>query len=73
MPQVNTMFQFGGTAPHSSYAQTPSTAQTGQETVGGGISLIDGTPMRIATIMILMVLGLAGLRWAGYRFNVTSG
>lgn len=69
------MFQFGpgNTAPHSEYAQTPTVSQRGDSTVSGGLSFIDGTPMRVATIMILAVLGLAGLRWAGYRFNVTSG
>jgi hypothetical protein len=63
----------GGTAPHSSYAQTPSVPQSVDASVGIGGSLVDGTPMRVATIIILAVAGLAGLKWAGYRFNVTSG
>ena len=76
MPQVNTMLQLPGdsqSAPHSGYVQTPSVATAGQSELGAGISLIDGTPMRVATLIVLAVLGLAGLRWAGFRFNVTSG
>ena len=61
------------TAPMSEYAQTP-TVQGGE---GGGLGIqarvIDGTPMRVATIGVLAVLGLAGLKWAGYKFNVTTG
>ena len=73
MPAVNTMFGAGPTAPHSAYAQTPSPPATGAESVGFNLSLTDGTPMRIVTIMVLVILGLAGLKWAGYRFNVTGG
>ena len=75
MPAVNTMFGvgIGGTAPHSNYQQTPSPPATGAESIGFNVSLIDQTPMRVVTIMVLVVLGLAGLRWAGYRFNVTGG
>jgi hypothetical protein len=75
MPSVNTMFgsPAGGTAPMSSYAQTPSVPDTGASGVGVGFSLVDGTPIRVATIVVIAVVGLAGLKWAGYRFNVTSG
>ena len=75
MPSINTMFgaNIGGTAPMSNYAQTAS-VPTGSETgIGGALSLNDGTPMRVATIMLLMVAGLAGLKWAGFKFNVTAG
>lgn len=79
MPAHNPMFQFGGqvtgtqNAPHSGFIQTPSPAVSGQSEVGANIGLIDATPMRVATIIVLVVLGLAGLRWAGFRFNVTAG
>lgn len=77
MPSINTMFQFpggdAGSAPHSGYIQTPSVASAAHSEVGAGVSLVDGTPMRVATLIVLVVLGLAGLRWAGFRFNVTSG
>lgn len=76
MPAANVMFQFpgvGGQAPHSGFIQTPSPAPSGQSEIGAGIGLVDATPMRVATIIVLVVLGLAGLRWAGFRFNVTAG
>lgn len=78
MPAHNPMFQFSGfagtgSAPHSGFIQTPSPAASGQSEIGAGIGLVDGTPMRVATIIVLVVLGLAGLRWAGFRFNVTGG
>jgi hypothetical protein len=75
MPSVNTMFgaSVGGSAPMSGYAQTPSVPMTGAEGIGLNASLVDGTPMRVATIIVLTVVGLAGLKWAGFRFNVTSG
>jgi len=73
MPAVNTMFNVGlGTAPHSNYPQTPSVPATGDASVSAGIS-IDGTPTRVVTIIILSVVGLAALKWAGYIFNVNSG
>ena len=75
MPSVNTMFQtnVGGTAPHSSYAQTPSVTARGDASIGYDEGKIDGTPMRVATIIVLMVAGLYGLKVAGIRYNVTSG
>jgi hypothetical protein len=75
MPSVNTMFQtgIGGSAPHSDYKQTPSVSARGDASVGYDESMIDGTPMRVATIMILAVAGLYGLKVSGIRFNVTSG
>lgn len=75
MPSVNTMFGSvpGGSAPMSNYNQTPSVPDTGAGAIGANISLIDGTPMRVATFIVVAVLGLAGFKWAGYKFNVTSG
>jgi hypothetical protein len=75
MPSINTMFGSppGGTAPHSNYEQTPGVPQTGAEGIGFSAGFVDGTPMRVATLIILSVAGLAGLKWAGYRFSVTSG
>lgn len=75
MPAANVMFGSppGGPAPMSGYAQTPGVSQTGAETVGVSGTLVDGTPMRVATIILLMVAGLAGLKALNYRFNVTSG
>ncbi len=77
MPSANTLFGAGpgtaGTAPMSNYNQTPSVTDTGASSIGANFSFIDGTPMRVATIIILAVAGLAGFKWAGYKFNVTSG
>lgn len=75
MPSVNTMFHtdVGGSAPHSDYKQTPSVSASGDASVGYQEGGIDGTPMRVATLMILAVAGLYGLKVAGIRFNVTSG
>lgn len=57
----------------SGYTQTPSVPDSGASAIGANVSFIDGTPMRVATIIILAVAGLAGFKWAGYKFNVTSG
>jgi hypothetical protein len=65
--------QVGTTAPHSDYPQTPSVADGSTVAVGAGASVVDGTPMRVATLVILAIAGLAGLKWAGYKFNVTVG
>jgi hypothetical protein len=77
MPAHNPMFGssigVGESAPMSSYAQTPTVPEAGHLGLGANVSAMDGTPMRVVTIMILAVVGLAGLKWAGYRFNVTSG
>lgn len=63
----------GATAPHSDYPQTPSVASGSSVGVSAGGSVIDGTPMRVATLVLLMVFALAGFKWAGYKFNVTVG
>jgi uncharacterized membrane protein (Fun14 family) len=73
MPAVNVMFGGGATAPHSNYAQTPSPVSSGDLGVGAEAGIIDGTPMRVATLVVLAIVGLAGLRWAGFKFNVTVG
>jgi hypothetical protein len=73
MPLANTLFGSSSqSAPMSSYTQTPSVSSEGHSELGVSASAIDGTPMRVATIIVLMVAGLAGLKWAGWRFNVTT-
>jgi hypothetical protein len=62
-----------GTAPMSNYPQTPSVATGSSVGVEAGGSIIDGTPLRVVTIVALAILGLAGLKWAGFKFNVTVG
>jgi hypothetical protein len=75
MPAVNTMF--GGTiqatAPMSGYPQTPSTAPLAVGGGAGGSAVIDGTPTRVATVAGLAVLGLVGLKYSGFKFNVAAG
>lgn len=73
---VNTLLgdsAIGATAPMSGYPQTPPVANPGGSTVAGSVSVIDGTPLRVATVVLLAIGGLAGLRWAGFKFNVTVG
>jgi hypothetical protein len=65
--------QVGSTAPMSQYPQTPSVASGSQVSVGASGSVIDGTPMRVATIVVIAIFGLVGLKWAGWKFNVTVG
>jgi hypothetical protein len=60
-------------APMSQYPQTPTVASGSSVNVGAGGSVIDGTPMRVATLVALAIFGLAGLKWAGFKFNVTVG
>lgn len=63
-----------GSAPMSGYPQTPSVPSPGSgSSLGVQANVIDGTPLRVATIVVLSVAGLAGLRWAGFKFNVTVG
>ncbi len=62
-----------GQAPMSNYPQTPSVADGSNVAIGASGSIIDGTPMRVATIVALSILGLVGLKWAGFKFNVTVG
>lgn len=63
----------GSTAPMSAYPQTSSVASGSSVSVGVGGRVIDGTPMRVATLVALSIAGLAGLKWAGFKFNVTVG
>lgn len=72
---VNVMVggSLGGTAPMSQYPQTPSVATGSTVGVGASGSIIDGTPMRVATLVLLIIFGLVGLKWAGWKFNVTVG
>lgn len=63
----------GSSAPMSDYTQTPSVASGSQVSVGAGGSIIDGTPMRVATIVAIAIFALVGFKWAGYKFNVTVG
>lgn len=74
---VNTLLgesAIGATAPMSGYPQTPSVANPGGSSVDASASAtIDGTPLRVATVVVLAVAGLAGLRWAGFKFNLTVG
>jgi hypothetical protein len=65
--------QLGSTAPMSNYAQTPTVATGSEVGVGAGGAIIDGTPMRVATLILLAIFALVGLRWAGFKFNVTVG
>lgn len=65
--------QVGSGAPMSQYPQTPSVATGSQVDIGASGSVVDGTPMRVATIVAIAILALVGLKWAGYKFNVTVG
>lgn len=75
MPAANPMF--GGvqaTAPMSGYPQTPSTPQPASApTLSGNSRVIDGTPLRVATIGGLMIAGLVGLKYVGLKFNISAG
>lgn len=35
--------------------------------------VIDGTPARVAALGLVAIAVLVGLRWSGFRFNVTAG
>lgn len=63
----------GSSAPMSQYQQTPSVASGSQVSVGASGSVIDGTPIRVATLVAIAIFGLVGLKWAGFKFNVTVG
>lgn len=75
MPSANPMFGASAAlnAPMSQYPQTPSVGTTGDKMIGAEVGVTDGTPMRVATFILLAILGLVGLRWSGFKFNVTSG
>jgi hypothetical protein len=62
-----------GTAPMSSAPQTPTVPSGSEVNIGAKESIIDGTPLRVVTLVVLAVGGLAGLKWAGFKFNITVG
>lgn len=63
----------GATAPMSDYPQTQGVPHPGGSGIEAKAAIVDGTPMRVATVVVLAVAGLAGLKWAGFKFNVTVG
>lgn len=75
MPAANIMAgaNVGPLAPHSNYAQTPIVPDPAGSALGLEAKVIDGTPLRVATIVVVTIGGLVGLRWLGYKFNVTVG
>lgn len=40
---------------------------------GGNTTVVDGTPARVAAVLAFSVAVLVGLRWSGFKFNVTAG
>jgi hypothetical protein len=74
MPAANTMFgaSIGATAtrsPNSGFAQTQVPLQPG----ASAQVYIDGTPLRVITFVALAAGGIIALRWAGFKFHVTTG
>lgn len=55
----------------SSYGQTPSTEPTGIGVSAGGS--IDGTPTRVATLIIVTLVGIAAFKWGNIKFNIAAG
>lgn len=55
--------------PMGAPAPTPVNTPAGVIT-GGANVVIDGTPVRVAMLTVAAALGLAALKWAGFRFNV---
>lgn len=53
----------GGVAPGDPTSEAASNRQT----------VIDGTPARVAALGLLSLAILVGLRWSGFKFNVTAG
>lgn len=43
------------------------------EARSSGSNVIDGTPSRVASIAVVSLAVLIGLRWAGIKFNVAVG
>ncbi len=60
------MFGFSAQSAHSEAPNTPSPSMRGDQTVGAEARFSDGTPMRVASIVLLSIIGLAGLKWAGF-------
>lgn len=71
----NPMVGIGGSvglgAPMSNYGQTPSTEPTGIGVSAGGS--IDGTPTRVATLVIITLAGIALFKWGNIKFNIAAG
>lgn len=63
MPLLNGYGNFVATAPTASN-QPAAPANAGSQLV------IDGTPVRVAMLCIGAAVGIAALRWAGFKFNV---
>lgn len=72
MPAVNILAGGGYTLPAG--AANPGSAQTAaaavQTPVASGSLVVDGTPVRVAAVVIAAAAGIVALRWAGFKFNV---
>jgi hypothetical protein len=42
----------------------------GPPQTGTTVAIIDGTPVRVVTMALAAAIGLAALKWAGFKFNV---
>lgn len=65
-----------GTYINGGFDYAPAQTHSGDPTEAGNASrqnVIDGTPARVAAIMVLTVAVMVGLRYSGFRFNVTAG
>lgn len=61
----------GGTAPMSGYNQTPSTEPA--SLTGNVGASIDGTPVRVGTLVIGSLIVLAIFHFGKVKFNVAAG
>lgn len=48
----------------------PTAVNTPAGVMNGGSITIDGTPVRVAMLALGAAVGIAALKWAGFRFNV---
>lgn len=48
----------------------PTPVNTPAGVANGSQVVIDGTPVRVAFLALAAAVGLAALKWAGFRFNV---
>ena len=53
----------------------PTTTSQKQPSLDGnpGSHIIDGTPARVASIGVIALALIVGMRWAGIKFNVAIG